>query len=292
MGLEINSANFLLGEMKRNISFEKTLTLGHQEVHIDNDKYRSFFKGKTLPSGDNKYADEFFKFLGANSLDVMDASAYEGATVTHNLNNPLPDHLKSSYDCVIDGGTLEHIFNFPVALKNCMEMVKIGGRLIIMTPWHNWAGHGFYEFSPELFYNVLSLTNGYTVERMLVAQNGHWYSVLNPADIGSRVEIKSLHPILLFISAKRVDQKEIFSEWPQQSDYSVAWSEGAYESKKSRQRQGFMGATVNFAPGIMKPVQNLWTRIRHYRHLCQPFSDQTSFTPVKTENGIPLFETQ
>ena len=43
---------------------------------------------------------------------------------------------------------------------------------------------------------------------MLVVHNGQWYNVMNPADIGSRVEIKSLHPILLFISAKRIDQKE------------------------------------------------------------------------------------
>jgi hypothetical protein len=292
MGLEINSANFLLGEMQRNISFSKTLTLGRQELHIENNKYRSFFKEKQLPSGDIKYADDFFNLLGADFLDIMDASSYEGATVIHNLNNPLPDHLKCSYDCVIDGGTLEHIFNFPVALKNCMEMVKMGGRLILMTPWHNWAGHGFYEFSPELFYNALSLSNGYSVERMLVVHNGQWYNVMNPADIGSRVEIKSLHPILLFISAKRVDEKEIFSEWPQQSDYSVAWNKGVYGSIRSTKRQGFMGATVNFAPGIMKPIQNLWRKFNHYRQLSHPFSDSTSFTPVKSANGIPLFETQ
>ncbi len=35
---------------------------------------------------------------------------------------------------MVDGGTLEHIFNVPVALKSYMEMVRVGGHLILVCP--------------------------------------------------------------------------------------------------------------------------------------------------------------
>ena len=61
------------------------------------------------------------------------------------------------FDVVYDGGTLEHVFNFPVALRNAMELLRPGGRLFtIHTCANNLCGHGFYQFSRELFYRTLS----------------------------------------------------------------------------------------------------------------------------------------
>jgi len=68
---------------------------------------------------------------------------------------------------VIDGGTLEHVFNFPVAIKNAMQMVRAGGRLSLSPPANNYFGHGFYQFSPELFYRVLSAEKRVPLERMI-----------------------------------------------------------------------------------------------------------------------------
>jgi len=38
----------------------------------------------------------------------------------------------------------------------------------IHTPASNLCGHGFYQFSPELFYRALNATNGFEVERMIM----------------------------------------------------------------------------------------------------------------------------
>ena len=51
----------------------------------------------------------------------MDASAFEGANFVHDLNNPIPEELHCKYDAVVDGGTLEHVFNVPVAFANPSE---------------------------------------------------------------------------------------------------------------------------------------------------------------------------
>ena len=55
---------------------------------------------------------------------------------------------------VIDGGLLEHVFDFPTAIRNCMRMVRQGGHLILNLPVNNFPGHGFYRFSPELVFRV------------------------------------------------------------------------------------------------------------------------------------------
>ncbi|MDR1149764.1 MAG: class I SAM-dependent methyltransferase, partial [Spirochaetaceae bacterium] len=85
-----------------------------------------------------------FKHFGAVTVDSIDYSDYEGASIVHDMNLPVPGHLKEKYDCVWDGGALEHVFNYPTAIKNCMDMVKIGGHLILETPCNNQCGHGFY----------------------------------------------------------------------------------------------------------------------------------------------------
>ena len=91
----------------------------------------------------------------------IDASAYENATMVHDMNLPVGDELKQKFSVVIDGGTLEHVFNFPTAIRNCMEMLKVGGHFFAHTMANNFMGHGFYQFSPELFYRVFSPENGF-----------------------------------------------------------------------------------------------------------------------------------
>lgn len=223
MGLDIKGARFLLGEKSRGVHFGRTLTLGRQGIYMSDSSYPAFIKMLGTQVSTSEYADDFFHGLGARPLSVMDASGYEGAGIIHDLNEPVDPQYHSSFDTVIDGGTLEHVFNFPVAIRNCMEMVKPGGQFILMTPWHNYPGHGFYEFSPELFYNTLSPQNGFSVERMLVDVEGYWYSVRTPAELKQRVEISTRDQVLLYITARKLASCPVFASWPQQSDYSAAW---------------------------------------------------------------------
>ncbi|WP_051358088.1 hypothetical protein [Rubidibacter lacunae] len=106
------------------------------------------------------------KFLGAESIDSFDYSGYEGATCEHDFNQPISEDYHARYTVAIDGGTLEHVFNFPVAIANCMRMVEVGGHYLGLTPSNNLMGHGFYQFSPELYFRVLSPENGFSIEKM------------------------------------------------------------------------------------------------------------------------------
>ena len=174
------------------------------------------------------YVEPLLRRLGATQVDSLDASGYEDATVIHDLNQPLPEALRCQYTLVIDGGSLEHVFNFPVALRSCMEAVEPGGHLLLVTPANNQLGHGFYQFSPDLFYRALSPDNGFEMVEMLIIQShrwARWRRVADPADVGDRVTLTSPWHSLLYVLARRTSTVEPFRLAPQQSDYTVAWSD-------------------------------------------------------------------
>ena len=74
---------------------------------------------------------------------------------------------------VVDGGTLEHVFDYPTALRNAMRMVRVGGHLILNAPVNNFPGHGFYQISPELFFRVLSPQFGFRVHDAVLMELYH-----------------------------------------------------------------------------------------------------------------------
>lgn len=280
MGIDIYSAKFLKNEVKRGLGLGQMLTLGHQAVYMEGGDYHALVTSLGIPCRDTLFADEMFSGLGARSVDVMDASDYEGANILHNLNEPVGPELSEKYDVVFDGGALEHVFNFSQALKNCMEMVKIGGCFITVTPANAFCGHGFYQFSPELFYSALSEKNGYVMERMLFVHRGQWYSVRNPADVKQRIQLLTCKPTLLFVSARRRDRKKIFAEWPQQSDYAAIWSEAKQTLKPAVSEQSFKEAVLKFCPPLKK-IQIAWRNYKQSRSF-QP-TNRTWFIPINLD---------
>src|SRR5947207_2246355 len=112
MGLDIHSAQFLLNQKRRGVRFGRVLTLGRQGVYMPARLYETHLKALRVDQRQHDYADDFFRGLGATSIDFLDASNYEGANVVHDLNQPIATQLATAYDCVFDGGALEHVFNF------------------------------------------------------------------------------------------------------------------------------------------------------------------------------------
>lgn len=226
MGVDVRTARFLASEARRGVDFTRTLTLGRQSLCMNHAQYREVFPGgepaQPVPAGG--FADEFLSALGARNIDAIDVSDYEGANIIHDLNTPLEVDASGRWTCVFDGGALEHIFHFPSAIRSCMEATAVGGHFISACPWTGLAGHGFYQFSPELLYRVLSPENGFRVERMLFPHRNRWRSIADPQSTGRRFQFQSKGPVLLFVSARRTHEAEIFKTPPQQSDYVAMWA--------------------------------------------------------------------
>jgi SAM-dependent methyltransferase len=99
----------------------------------------------------------FFSLLGFARVTSCDASRWEGADILLDLNQPAPEELRGRFDVVFEGGTIQHVFHLPRVLQNVHHFLKPGGRVIHgMSPSNNHVDHGFYMYSPTLFYDFYS----------------------------------------------------------------------------------------------------------------------------------------
>lgn len=259
MGIGKLELEFLLAARKAGVDFGRTLTLGRQDLFVRAPLLAATvrrFGGSADLAGarrlrESGYADDLLRLLGAEQVHALDASDFEGADLVHDMNQPVPADWHERYDVVVDGGTLEHIFDFPRALANAIQMVRPGGHYLAMTPSNGDLGHGFYQFSPELLFRALSPQHGYEVEvawlgeELIVPGRTRWWSIVDPDHLHRRGTYRGRGSQYLFVRARRTGP---FPGWapPQQSDYTAAWQHGSIRGRgllRLRERLRWAGLT-------------------------------------------------
>ena len=170
---------------------------------------------------------QLFGALGFNALESLDFSDYEAATHVVDLNSGvLPDGLTGRFDVVLDSGTLEHVFHLPKALKSVVELAKVGGRVMLLSPSSNHFDHGFYMFSPTLFYDYFT-ANGLRIETSYVVRYspnpGSAWRIYEYRPTWGEVQIGGLDgsPYLTFFVATKTAQATS-DKIPQQNFYSAS----------------------------------------------------------------------
>jgi len=170
MGLAKAALKILLKEASRRPFNGRVLTLGRQDVYFSYDLLRKTAEEFEVELSDPgeitlhhkpEHAtagyisdDVLFRSLGFCELKALDYSDYESAHYTFDLNSSeIPKHLLEAFDVIIDGGTIEHVFHIPNVLNNIYKMLRQGGRAIYLSPSSNHIDHGFYMFSPTLFWD-------------------------------------------------------------------------------------------------------------------------------------------
>ena len=237
MGLDINGTRSLLYAKAMGVDFARTAMIGRQNLNLGRAALKRNLKDfgytpsdhdlHTMLGGSPPYAESFLRFIGASEIHSYDNTDYEQATHIHDMNEPLIEAHKGRYTVVCDSGSLEHVFNYPVALKNCMEMVRVGGHFLAITPANNFMGHGFYQFSPELFFSTFTPPNGFEMVSVVAfedAPKARWYSVKSPALVNGRVTLVNRQPVYLLVVAKRITDVVPLRKPPQQSDYVETWA--------------------------------------------------------------------
>lgn len=293
MGLLFSDVKALYRAKQSGVSFDSLLTIGRQSLFL-HPKDVSYFReiassrrmsGSSLDGyvfGD--YADDFLReFLEVRSLSVLDNSPYEGADLIHDLNEPMSEDLRNGFDVVVDAGSLEHVFNFPVAVASLMSMTKVGGKVFITTPANNLCGHGFYQFSPELMFRIFSESNGFDIESVTllptrfpgveVSPMRTGYEVTDPAEVRGRVGLVSRTPAMMRVAATKTQDKIPFSEAPQQSDYELMWKG---ETKRSSAGKEVLKAAFQRLP------HSLRNRITgHYQRVHNSFLNRSFYRKTK-----------
>jgi SAM-dependent methyltransferase len=233
MGLDTNGTRALLWLRKNGACLDRVACLGRQTIRAGPAALSRAFRAFGIADTDvtrfaDCYCEEMLHFLGAKEVRSFDACNYEQATDIHDFNLALEDKYRDYFDLVIDGGTLEHVFNVQIAFANAMQMIRPGGRYLGLTPTNNFCGHGFYQFSPEFYFRVFTTANGFQLEHVVAHEDipeAPWFCVIDPDKLGERVTLVNSMPTYLIVVARKLASRDrYFTIAPAQSDYVAAWS--------------------------------------------------------------------
>lgn len=98
----------------------------------------------------------FCEAYRAKSFLVLDLSPSEMPDYVCDLNQPIsPSHGVPQVDIVLDLGTAEHIFDNSIFLENIYRQLNVNGYYIFNLPANNFLEHGFRQYSPTFFYDLV-----------------------------------------------------------------------------------------------------------------------------------------
>jgi hypothetical protein len=246
------------------MDFSKTVMLGRQEIFFTKEDFEFCCKrgGLAIEYGQDislgSFSEGLFRRLGGQEVDSIDASNYEGASIVADFNQPIPAELHRKYSTFIDFGSIEHIYNIPQVIDNVAKLLRLEGAALIMTQANGYAGHGFYQFSPEFFYSVFSEQNGFrdTIVFLVDLQDiKTWHLIPEPKRIGRRNDIPQSRSYFIFcLSTKNNDAGEIRA---QQSDYQDdAWNTRGHSHMGRHGVSLFSRVRHLFNPFVFQNVRN------------------------------------
>jgi hypothetical protein len=256
------------------IKFDRTVMLGRQEIFFTKEDFDFVNQRAKLrldydeSIGIGQFAESLFRKFGATYVDSIDASDYEGASIIANFNKPLRSELRDKFTCFVDFGSIEHIFNIPQAIANISELLIGGGTVLIKTQANGYAGHGFYQISPELFYSAFSEANGFddTVVFLVDLQDiARWHLVRDPRSLKKRNAIPEHRSYYIFcISTKRA-KPSTFEV--QQSDYERdAWQTKGHSHMGEYRRSTFSKLRHLINPFMFQNVRGRYYALLSYRN--------------------------
>lgn len=159
------------------------LTLGNQEIWASYEELVALFNQSACPYkpqteiiphtsrtfSDNpecmKISENFvharvlFSMMGIDDYTDMDKFDSDKPVILHDMNLPVDEKLHDRYSLIVDGGTIEHIFDMRQVMENILKMLRPGGHVIHIAGF--FMDHGFYGLSPCFFYDFYK-ANGFT----------------------------------------------------------------------------------------------------------------------------------
>ncbi|MGX1100229.1 hypothetical protein [Amorphus sp. MBR-141] len=242
MGIDLHSLNFLRFCHKSHGDFGATVTLARQGLHVTkaiaDDDFSKRIVDKSEAEGEYFIDETLKRVFGSSAVASMDYSDYEGASIIHDLNVPLGKDMPQ-FDTVIDAGTTEHIFSVTTALANARDLCRPEGMIVHILPANNFCGHGFWQFSPELFLGLYSKANGFRDTEIYLAKLNdpkRWFRLHALAHGGRGNFFSSFRIHILVKTVKAANGKGEFLS-PQQLDYTEMWTDTKDSAEWKRHRK-------------------------------------------------------
>ncbi len=89
-----------------------------------------------------------FSLFSDAEVFAADVSKAEGADYEFDICGDVPEHLVGHFDFVMDGGSLDNVFDVVRMIANLSRMLKPGGRMML-TPWVNSHPTAYVKVSPD-----------------------------------------------------------------------------------------------------------------------------------------------
>jgi len=236
MGIDRSVLDAILFSLPLCTNKNNILTLGRQGIHLHRNTIDYYANKYNIKFSDNVYTEfceNMFKDLGFNSVDSIDYSSYENASIIHDMNKPINNELnilKNKYQFILDGGTIEHIFNTPQLCENIIDLLDINGIFLSITCNNNLSGHGIYQFSPEFFMSAFNEKYGMKIISIYLAEVNSEINTWIRCDSynGWRNETKfnTLAHVYIITIAQKIsnDRESLIYNSPQQYSYeNIDW---------------------------------------------------------------------
>jgi hypothetical protein len=222
----------------------KTLaTIGRQENHINFNQYKKIFNKDIKHLIDEKYSDNLLKAqIGLSKIESFDVSSKDNPSKISDFNKNLK--FLEKFDVFFDGGSLQNIFNIPVALKNISNNTKIGGTIIHVTAANNFCGLGFYQFAPEFFLNYYSEENGFKNTKIFVVncdQEKYWFQLNNKNHNNYPINVNTTERLLCLVKTEKIEDKEIKSIFQKQFMHDSKDKQTMSDSKNNNVLKKILG---------------------------------------------------
>lgn len=277
MGIARGMIKLLMREGKREEYSGHVLTIGRQDIlettAWDLQRWAREMNFKLKPIAESLSSNKkilqkmcitdiiLFQSLGFKSLDSIDYSDFEQCTITHDLNTGVPVELYDRYDLIVDAGTSEHIFNLPKTLENYNRMLKVGGRIIHALPSStNHMDHGFYMFSPTLFWDYYSANNWKIEESLLFRHSrrptGAWDVYKYAPGCLTRFSYRGFNNkdlYSVFFAVKKT-ANSTFNASVNQGAYLEIWKNAIHKNIKLKPDNAWKKRVVAALPGWLKLI--------------------------------------
>jgi hypothetical protein len=289
MGVVRGTAALLIEHYAAHPARGRLLQLGRQEIFFSRRELDHMLAARGFQPANRRQLDamdsrhrpltdvEFFGIFGFDCIESLDFGGYGEASLEFDMNQEvLPEQWRGRYHAVFDGGTMEHVFHVPNFLRNVGDLLAPGGCALHMNPASNSVDHGFYCFSPCLYYEYY-LANKYEIRSCALIDLGtrlrpirmRAYSYLPPIARNLLDGRLNGHVHWVWCAAeKRADSTR--GRIPQQGFYQGLWREEAEAA-----------ASPSASPGA-EPGGSILLRVKRF------VKSQPGLSQAVRKHGLPV----
>lgn len=141
---------------------KSVMEIGSQDIHADVQELNTVLSATLKKKTNVKCPKDIYALLGLESYQCIDADGRHGAYV-FDLNEDIrATGFNNQYDLITNYGTTEHCINQYNAFKNIHDLCGDGGIMIHYVPFQGYVNHGYFNYQPSFFYDMVR-ANDYSI---------------------------------------------------------------------------------------------------------------------------------